>query len=236
MKTAGNSLAGLTGWQSRPRLGAGVRGTHDDAQPAALFPTPWSTVPLQSPCELVLRAGQKLFVRTERRASAGAAAGRDALGAGAGTDLPVARPRRRAVMVANATGADMARFYTTIGTLREHATSPWHRSTLSAKETRSQMVAPKADTLVVRSRQPGHSTGRAWSVAHDGRLSRRPVPVDETAALSSVPQRGVAGLRQGAVFCQDRPGGRPRSCALVRCGHPARPGRSRHFWDLKHER
>ena len=57
-----------------------------------------------------------------------------------------------------------------------------------------------------------------------------------TAAPWPVSRWGVAGNRDGAVFCQERPARPPRSCASVRRERPAAPARSRRYQDQKHER
>ena len=53
------------------------------------------------------------------------------------------------------------------------------------------------------------------------------------AALSLLPvsQRGVAGNRQIAVFCQQRPARLPRSFGFDRCSRPASLGGLRRFQD-----
>jgi hypothetical protein len=197
-------------------------------------------VPLQRLCDCANPARRHILARAEvRRTSETAAVAVVGEGRVAATrPAHIGRSKRagRGVMVAYATVSAIARFYTRVAMIREYATEGWHRSTLTAKETRSHMVAPAADTASVRSRQPGRPLGRARFDARDRRLSRRPLLVHETAAMSSVPQRGVARIRQGAVFCQQRLPRRPRSLALDRCGNPALPVLSRHFWDLKHER
>lgn len=239
-QTAGNTRAGLTGRQSRPRLGLGERGNSSDAQPAVDIHATWSTVLLQRLCDFAPTSRRHLLARAglHRTAEARVRAHwsvRRAEAAHSARNGSI-RPADRSVMVAYATVSAIARFYTTVAMIRGHATERWHRSTLTAKETRSHMVASAADAGLVRNRQPGQPVGRAWSDARDRRLSRRSSMVHETAALSSVPRRGVAGIRQGAVFCQQRLPRRPRSFALNRCGSPAWPVLPCHFWDVKHER
>jgi hypothetical protein len=53
------------------------------------------------------------------------------------------------------------------------------------------------------------------------------------AALSLLPvsQRGVAGNRQSAVFCQQRPARLPRSFGFDRCSRPTLPDGLRCFQD-----
>ncbi len=237
-QTAGNTPAGLTGCPSRPRLGTGVRGNCDDAQPATEIRASWSIVPLQRPCDFALPARRHFLARAAVRRTLLRISTAHAV---MSTDARVRRPEtsgrgNRTVMVAYATGLAIARFYTTTGTISEQSTEGWQRSTQSAKETRSQMVFPKADSALVRSLQPDRGDGRARSDARDRRLSRQPTVVEGTAALSSVAQRSVARIRQGAVFCQQQRPSRSRSLALVTCGGPDSPVLPRHFWDLKHER
>jgi hypothetical protein len=209
-----------------------VRAIDDDARSATDPRATWSTVPLQRLCDVVLPARRRLLAR----AAAQRVPDVSALEHATVSEATIIGPLGGDVMVGYATGWAIARFYTTVAKTSEHAMEGRRRSTLSAKETRSQMVAHEADTALIRSRQPGQRIGRARSDARDRRLSRRPDSVRETAAVSSVPQRGVARIRQGAVFCQYRLRSQPRSLALVRCGCPALPAQSRHFWDLKHER
>lgn len=195
-------------------------------------------MPLQRPCDFALPARRQFLERAAVQRTL-----RDVSSACSTTQSSAvvgrpgsAGPRVHTVMVAYATGSAIARFYTRTETIREQSTEGWQRSTQSAKETRSHMVFPKADSALVRSLQPDRGEGRAGSDARDRRLSRRPAVVDETAALSCVAQRGVARIRQGAVFCQQRLASRPRSLALDTCGGPVQPVLPRHFWDMKHER
>ena len=51
------------------------------------------------------------------------------------------------------------------------------------------------------------------------------------SVLLPVPQRGVAGNRRSAVFCQERPARLPRSFGFDRCSRPASPVRLRPFQD-----
>ncbi len=59
-------------------------------------------------------------------------------------------------------------------------------------------------------------------------MSRRAA---QQSPLPTVSQRGVAGNRQSAVFCQEWPARRPRSCGFDRCSRPALLDGLRRFQD-----
>lgn len=58
----------------------------------------------------------------------------------------------------------------------------------------------------------------------------------EVASLLAVSRWGVAGNRQGAVFCQEERACSPRLIAFNGCGPSALPSVPRRHQDMKHER
>lgn len=98
------------------------------------------------------------------------------------------------------------------------------------------MVVRKADSALVRRRQPGQLEGRAcrWrrGVGSRGRCEGSA----EVASLLSVSRWGVAGNRQRAVFCQAKDFCSPRLIAFNGCGRSVLPSVPRRHQDMKHER
>jgi hypothetical protein len=98
------------------------------------------------------------------------------------------------------------------------------------------MVVRKADSALVRRRQPGLSVGRAcrWrrGVGPRGRCEGSA----GVASLLSVSRWGVAGNRQRAVFCQVKGICSPRLIAFNGCGRSVLPSVPRRHQDMKHER
>lgn len=98
------------------------------------------------------------------------------------------------------------------------------------------MVVRKADSALVRRRQPGQLEGRAcrWTrgVGTHGRCEGSA----GVAPLLSVSQWGVAGDRQCAVFCQAKGLCSPRLIAFNGCGRSVFPSVPRRHQDMKHER
>lgn len=72
-----------------------------------------------------------------------------------------------------------------------------------------------------------------WRVLTLTKETRFPMTVRRAALsmLLPVPQRGVAGNRQRAVFCQMRPARLPRSFGFDGCSRPVSPGGLRRFQD-----
>jgi len=98
------------------------------------------------------------------------------------------------------------------------------------------MAICKADSTLVRSRQPGQLEGRADRWRRSMGPHSRCEGSAEVAPMLSVSQWGVAGNRQGAVFCHKKSLSSPRLIAFNRCGRSVLPSVPRRHQDMKHER
>ena len=94
----------------------------------------------------------------------------------------------------------------------------------------------KADSALVRRRQPGQSISRACRWRRGVRPRGRDEGSVEVASLLPVSRWGVAGNRQGAVFCQEASACSPRLIAFNGCGRSVLPSVPRRHQDMKHER
>jgi hypothetical protein len=132
---------------------------------------------------------------------------------------------------ARATVRAVERFYTTVESIRERVTEGWHVSTLTLKERRSQITRPRADSTEVRRWQPGLSRNRMRSPRHGTTPCGRCEGSAGVAVTPPVSQRGVAEIREVAVFCQERRACSPRLLAFDGCGRPVIPGGLRRYED-----
>jgi hypothetical protein len=98
------------------------------------------------------------------------------------------------------------------------------------------MVVRKADSTLVRRRQPGQIEGRACRWRRGvGPRGRREGSVG-VALLLPVSRWGVAGNRKLAVFCLVKRFCSPRLIAFNGCGRSVLPSAPRRHQDMKHER
>ena len=98
------------------------------------------------------------------------------------------------------------------------------------------MVVRRADSALVRRRQPGQLEGRACRWRRGVGPRGRGEGSAGVASMLSVSRWGVAGNRLGAVFCQEARICSPRLIAFNGCGRSALPSVSRRHQDMKHER
>jgi hypothetical protein len=191
-------------------------------------------VPLKRLCELALIARRLESARAAVPRTPGPVSAVDAVIFWPAALSPVpAVPELSDSLAARATDLAAERFYTTVEPIRERSTEVWRDSTLT-KEKRQQMVLCRAEPAPARCSELGFlgcSDGRDRSPRHGMEPFGRPLEATGGAAPRPVSQRGMAGNRWIAVFCQEWSSHLPRSLSFDRGGRLASSDDLRRYQD-----